>query len=391
VQPFDAALALHRAGRLEEAGDAYRALLAAQPSHAGALHLLGVVEGQCGRFAQAAEAIERSLLLEGGVAAAHANLGNARHALGQFEASLASCREALRLEPSNRSALLGQGKACWSLGHLFEALDSYDAALRVDAECAEAWMNRGDILLTLGRRGAGVDSLRRAIACGADPQRIHYVLASIGIEPVPGAAPPGYVKDLFDSYADRFDKALVEALDYRTPQLLAALLPQEPAMASRDVLDLGCGTGLCGPLLRPIARRLVGVDLSDNMLARARERGLYDRLECAEITAWLGSCGEDFDVVVAADVFVYFGDLAPVFAALRRIVRGDGRFVFSVEATDASEPELAPTRRYRHSRSYLRRLAEVHGFAVETMQPGVLRRNEGAGVDGTLVSCRPAP
>src|SRR6185503_17156267 len=102
-----------------------------------------------------------------------------------------------------------------------------------------------------------------------DPERIGFVLASIDMETVPAMAPAGYVKDLFDSYADRFDDELVEWLHYRTPELLEQLVLRNPPPAPLDILDLGCGTGLCGPLLRPIARRLTGVDLSPNMLAKA--------------------------------------------------------------------------------------------------------------------------
>ena len=142
--------------------------------------------------------------------------------------------------------------------------------------------------------------------------------------------------------------------------------------------------------MRPIARRLTGVDLSANMLAQARERDVYSDLECIELTDYLARCDAEFDLVIAADVFIYLGDLAPVFAGVRRALRAGGRFAFSVEAGDPQEWELAATRRYRHSRPYLERLAAEHGFDVEAMETGVLRREAGNPVDGHLALLRVA-
>jgi predicted TPR repeat methyltransferase len=161
-----------------------------------------------------------------------------------------------------------------------------------------------------------------------------------------------------------------------------------PAREPIDVLDLGCGTGLCGPLLRPVARRLTGVDLSPGMLDKARERGLYTELECVELTEYLSRRHAEFDLIVAADVFVYVGDLAPVFSAVRRTLRDGGRFAFSVEAAEVREFELSSTRRYRHSRAYVERLAAESGFVIDEIETCVLRRNNGTDVSGLLVSCQ---
>ncbi len=387
-QRYERALTLHHSGRLDEAAALYREVLAREPSHFGSLHLLGVIEGQCSRYAEAVALIEQAIRVDPDVAAAHANIGNAQLALGFFDKAVTSYQRALALQPAHRHALMGQGKALWSLGQLTDALASYDAALDVEPDCSESLMNRGDILLVLGRRVEGMVSLRRAIACGADAERIQFVLASIGEETVPGKAPAGYLTDLFDNYANRFEAELVEILRYRTPVMLEQLVLRDSSRAPLDILDLGCGTGLCGSLMQPLARRLTGVDLSANMLAQARERGVYSDLECIELTDYLARCDAEFDLVISADVFIYLGDLAPVFAGVRRALRAGGRFAFSVEASDQQEWELAATRRYRHSRHYLERLAAEHGFDVEAMEKAVLRREAGNPVDGHLALLR---
>ena len=351
---YERALALHRRGQLDEAASLYREVLAREPSPFGSLHLLGVIAGQRSCYTEA----------------------------------VASYQRALVLRPAHRQALMGRGKAMWSLGQLTDALASYDAALEIEPDCSESLMNRGDILLAIGRRAEGVVSLRRAMACGADAERIRFVLASSGAEAAPGRAPAGYLKDLFDNYANRFDAELIEILRYRTPEVLVPLVLRHSPLAPLDILDLGCGTGLCGPLMRPIARRLTGVDLSANMLAQAEERGVYSDLECIDLTDYLARCDAAFDLVIAADVLIYLGDLGPVFGGVSCALRAGGRFAFSVEAGDAREWELAATRRYRHSRRYLERLGAEHGFEVEAMEKGVLRLEAGNPVDGHLALMR---
>jgi predicted TPR repeat methyltransferase len=385
---YERALALHRGGQLGDAAALYREVLASDSTHFGALHLLGVIEAQRGRYNEAVVLIEQAIRVDPDVAAAHANLGNAECALGFFEKALVSYQRALALQPGHRWALMGQGKASWSLGRLTDALASYEAALDIDPDCSESLMARGDILLKLGRLAQGVVSLRRAMACGADPEPIRFVLASVGEEAAPRMAPPVYVKNLFDGYADRFDQELVEDLQYRTPELLAQLVLRQSPPSPLDVLDLGCGTGLCGPLLRPVARRLTGVDLSANMLEKARGRGVYSDLECIELTDYLATRHAEFDLVIAADVLVYLGHLEQVFVGVQRALRPGGRFAFSVEAAERQDCELAATRRYRHSRPYLDRLAADYGFQVDAIERNILRRNAGSDVNGHVVLLR---
>lgn len=387
---LDAAFALHRAGRLDEAAAAYRAIAPDDAVYLDALHLLGIVAGQQGRHDEAVELLTRVTAQRPDFLPALSNLGNAQLAGGQPAAALASFEGVLAGQAGDLFATRGRARSLYALGRLSEALAGYDATLALDPGCVISQMQCGDVLLRLGRRDEGVQALQRALALGVDAQRAQhtrFVLASVGEDEMPQQAPAAYVKELFDGYAEGFDQALVQELDYRTPGLLAELLKDQPD-ATLAVLDLGCGTGLCGPFLRPRAARLVGVDLSDKMLAKAGQRGLYDGLDCAELTAWLAACAERFDLVVAADVFVYLGDLSAVFGGVRRVLRPGGRFLFSVEAALEGEVELGASRRYRHALPYLQRLAAQQGFEPEQAVSSVLRRNLDADVRGHLLLLR---
>jgi predicted TPR repeat methyltransferase len=152
--------------------------------------------------------------------------------------------------------------------------------------------------------------------------------------------------------------------------------------------DLGCGTGLFGPQLRPLARALTGIDLSPNMLKKAEQRRLYDRLICGDIAEFLETQSDAFDLVVAADVFVYIGDLARVFRGVRGALRDAGLFGFSVEATDEGDFILRTTLRYAHSVAYLEKLARDHRFILEKVEARVIRQENEVDVNGYLAVMR---
>jgi predicted TPR repeat methyltransferase len=155
-------------------------------------------------------------------------------------------------------------------------------------------------------------------------------------------------------------------------------------------VDLGCGTGLSGARFRPLARTLTGVDMSAKMLEVARQRQIYDHLVCGELVEFLQAQARAHDLAVAADVFVYIGDLAPVFHEVRRALSDGGLFGFSVEAGEERDFALRSTLRYAHSAAYLRRLAGDHGFVLETIDTTVIRQDGGDDVVGHIAMLRRA-
>ena len=389
---FDRALALHRQGRLADAEPLYRRVLRTAPTHFDTLHLLGALCGQTDRFDEALQLLQRALAQKPDSAPALVNLGNTLGNLGRHLEAVQAFERALAVRPDDAKALRNRGTSLRALERPEEALASFDAALALQPDYPEALIGRAEALLTLHRRAQAIEAFQKALPLGKDVDQIRYALASLGVGEAPSSAPPAYVEALFDMYAHNFDAHLVQRLAYRTPELLVAELRSAQPPTPADVIDLGCGTGLCGPLLRPLARRLVGVDLSGLMLAKAREGGAYDELVQGDVAAALAARPAAFDIAVAADVFVYIGDLAEVFRTAAAALRAGGLFAFSVEACADAEGDfrLGPTRRYAHSLAYLQRLAAAHGFAVERAQHSVIRKESDQGVDGLLVVLRRA-
>jgi predicted TPR repeat methyltransferase len=224
-----------------------------------------------------------------------------------------------------------------------------------------------------------------------NPYVLHHLAACTG-EAVPGRASDAYVETEFDCFAASFD-ATLERLNYRAPTVVADAVAAALAAPARqfDIADLGCGTGLCGPLLQPWARQLAGCDLSRQMLMRAAERGVYDVLVKAELTAFLRERPDAFDLIVSADTLNYFGELGEVAQAAHGALRVGGTLVFTLEALAAdagAAVRLQPHGRYAHDGAHVRRVFEAAGLAVDAPAIAILREENRIAVQGWLIVAR---
>jgi predicted TPR repeat methyltransferase len=214
-------------------------------------------------------------------------------------------------------------------------------------------------------------------------------LARLGGTAAP-AMPPAYVQTLFDQYADRFDTALVDGLGYRAPALIRAAVEAQPRDAPRfaRMLDLGCGTGLAGEALADLAASITGVDLSARMLTAARAKSIYAELVHADITMFLDTCATQYDLAVAADVFVYVADLVPVATALARVLAPSGLFAFTVETHTGDGVVLGEKLRYAHGEAHVRAALLAAGLAIADIGNASTRNEAGTAVPGLLVVAR---
>jgi predicted TPR repeat methyltransferase len=285
------------------------------------------------------------------------------------------------------------GRELASRGDLTAAADLFAQAAEAEPAFAAAWFALGETAAKLGDRERAVDALTKALAldaqdrCGA---ALH--LARLGAADPAQAMSSAYVQTLFDQYAPRFDAAL-EALAYRGPQLiLDAVARARPGATFAAVLDLGCGTGLAGAAFRSRAAHLTGVDLSSGMIARARTKAIYGRLETAELGAFLEAertAQRRYDLVIAADVFAYLGDLAPVVQAVADVLGRGGIVAFTVEtqSNDLGRDDvvLGEKLRYRHGFGHVRAAMAAAGLGIIELAPAATRTEAGDPVPGLVV------
>ncbi|MGV3571334.1 MAG: methyltransferase domain-containing protein [Ramlibacter sp.] len=349
------------------------------------LFLAGLAHYEGGRLLEAEQQFAGALALAPGRPSILTNLGAVRLKLGRREEALALLRQALAQEPDNAEALGHSAAALAELGETAEALSQFDRALALDPSRASLWTLRGTVLKELGREPDAAASFRAALERGGDPALNGYYLAALSGEAPPPGAPRDYVEGLFDGYAEQFDTHLVQALRYDAPRRLAQSIAAS-GRRYRQALDLGCGTGLCGPFLRALADSVTGVDLSRNMLDRAQALGAYDTLLQADVTEYLRAAQEPFDLVVAADVFIYVGALDAVFHHVARLLPPGGTFCFTLEeALDGRELALRSSLRYAHSEAYARRLALENGLRVDAIERSPVREEQRQPIPGLFM------
>jgi len=406
-----------------EARKLYDQVLAAAPDHPDALHYAGILAHQEGRGEEAVRLIERSLEVAPDRADCYSNLGLALKALGKVDEAVAAYRRAIELNPGHANAHSNLGVLLRAQGDPAGSEDAYRTAIRLAPDHIDAYHNLG-VLLSSQRR------MREAVACFCkvttlsprhpsvrpllamayctlgetdkavaiyeewlqeDPENpvpAHMLAACTG-RGVPERASDAYVEATFDGFARSFEAKLMK-LSYRAPAIVGALLADAVIRAAkdRDILDAGCGTGLCGPHLAPYARTLTGVDLSGGMLDGAREKQLYDELVKGELTDYLRSHPAGFDVIVSADTLVYFGALERVAQAAFDALRPGGLLIFTVEEMAGASADgtfaLKTHGRYTHAPAYVERVLRHVGLEPSVVR-AELRMESGMPVAGLAV------
>ena len=395
------AIAEFRAGRRAEAAAMFRKVLALDPENPDALHFLGAIAHQGGNHHEAIECIRRAIdacaqpsrrIAPNPIA--YNNLGEAYRALARTEEAARCYESALAIRPDYAEAHYHLGLTLEDRGRNEDAIVHYRRAVALKPELAFAHFNLGSALKGSGRLDEAASCFREALRLDPGNEKARYLLAAV-LGQTPEHTPDQYVVHLFDGHAPNFDEHLVDRLQYSVPQDLVTLALRSAGHLPTpwNVLDLGCGTGLVGAAIAPHARSLIGVDLSGGMLERARARNLYARLEQRDLLEMMKQeADSSYDIVVAADVFIYVGKLDDVFVEAKRLLRSGGLIAFSVESLDetATGPDyrLTLSGRYAHSSEYLRRLATASGLRAPEIVPTKIRLESGVPVQGWLAVLR---
>lgn len=377
---------LNATGEIAGAIASYRDSIRFKPDYAEAYSNLGALLTASGDPDAAATACQHAVAIRPRFAAAHSNLGNAYFAQAAWDEAIAAYRTASELAPDFPGAWYNLATAHHAKGDVQSAIPSYQKVIALKPDSPEALANLGHALRTAGRTPEAIAAFRAALDQKPGASEWKHVLSSLTGDHQAVAAPEDYIRNLFDPYAAQFDGHLVNTLGYRVPELMRdTILALQPGRIF-DVLDLGCGTGLCGMQFRPISRRLVGVDLSPAMIAKAAGRKIYDELITGNLSVGLESRTGGYDLVLAADLFVYVGDLGIIFRAVAGALQPGGIFLFSLERHDGEGFILNSKIRFAHSLSYIRGLASDEGLAEIRVEEIAVRRSGDQPVPGWLVA-----
>jgi predicted TPR repeat methyltransferase len=380
--------ALLQLNRFAEAERFARKAIERVPNSAESSQTLGEALAGLGRHDEAMESFRRAVAIKPDFALPHYSLGMTLGQLERFEEAIDELRAALRLRKDYFEALSAMGTMLIGKRQLEEAVQTLREALRLRPDHLDTHIELARALEVARRFPEAAEQFREILKLTPDNPNLKFHIAALSGKEAPPAVPASLVTTLFERHADSFDEHLLEQLEYRVPRRLHEAVVAAGAGTNLDVLDLGCGTGLCGVLLRPMARKLIGVDLSPAMLAKARERNLYDGLEVADVTATLRAAPSKYDLLVAGDVLCYLGDLSGVFDAASKSLRPGGLFAFSVETHPGPGWLLRPTRRYAHATDYIRQAANAVGFDLVSSAETALRKEGGNEVLGLIVVLR---
>ncbi|MGR8931670.1 MAG: tetratricopeptide repeat protein [Gammaproteobacteria bacterium] len=421
-QALATAISLHQAEQLDQAENIYRLILDQFPKCAEALHFLGLLHYQRRKSDEAIRLIEQALIEAPEYADAHNNLGNIFHSQGQLQKAGECYRKTLALNPNNIAAYNNLGIILKELEQFDEAIEVFNKAIQLMPDNPDFYRNLGNAHKVQGNFADAVDAYRKTLSLKAyDPEDYENLSVALYLqgkydEAVPllrqwlehdpenpvalhrfaafsgkqlGRASDDYIVQVFDNFANSFDYVL-KNLGYKAPFLVAEAVEKQygGAGALLHILDAGCGTGLCGPLIQSYADRLVGIDLSSKMLERAAKRDCYSQLICSELTSFIAAQVETYDLIVSADTLVYFGDISGVCEAARDALTEGGRFIFTLESTDENPAEgfkINPHGRFSHTENYVRNAVAAAGLALFELSPALLRFEGGKPVDGFLV------
>ena len=350
-------------------------------------NIRGTRYAKLGQLDTAISYYEMALSIKPDYAEAHYNLGLSHHRLGQLDAAVRSYKKVITIKPDYAEAHNNKILSViyfFTNGQIPDAIDTLEALIKDNPDDALLFNMMGGCYVSEGQLDMAIKCYKKALAFKPDYAVPQHMLNSL-IGYTSKGPPKEYVKNLFDDYAERFDDSLLGQLEYRLPFLMKELiLKLDPTKNKFEkVIDLGCGTGLSGKDLRDVSNYLTGIDISGNMVNKARELDVYDRLIVGDIVEILSLSKEKYDLFVALDVLIYIGEVKSIFDAVRNCCNKNAFFILSIEVQEGDGYSLLKSARYAHSENYIFNVAS-DVFKVVDSQIVRLRKERDIWINGKI-------
>ncbi len=379
-------IALELIGKEDEALEAYQKAIASDGAFADAYAHAGSIFLARENLKDAENMLRKAIALDPSSEDAFINLGVVLYKSGLYLEAMENYRQAILLNPRNPEVCNNLAIAVHATGDLQEAAGLCFNVIAIDPKFAPVHNNLANILndMFLKDKETAIGVAKAWLKHVPDNPIASHTLAAFTKDESLTKAGEEYVRDLFDGFAGTFDDHLTK-LKYQAPELMAEKLKNTGEIYDK-VLDLGCGTGLSGKAVRPFAKYLVGVDLSEKMLAKAKKNATYDDLHQAEINAYLGSETQTFSLIIAGDVMEYFGDLSETLRLMHKALAENGRVLFTVEKNPAEDVyEIKPCGRFAHGEKYLEKVLGESGFKSWEIKEIILRQENHENVLGMMI------
>jgi predicted TPR repeat methyltransferase len=385
---YNMALIYMKLEQFDEAIIQFKKVISLSPKHGHAHFHLANLLVQKNHLEEAENHYHEAILQQPALVNAYTNLAVIYLKQNHIEDARKYYEQALTLDPALPEVHFNMGVILADQGKLNEAIIFYKKTIELDPCHAQAFQNLGACYYKQDNMALAIEYYEKAVSLSPADATLSYLLKALKQDKTQETAPFNYVRQLFDRYADEYDDHLQTLLIYQVPVLLKTVIEEKkrPKLCAWDVLDLGCGTGLMGKIMKPYAHYLLGVDLSKKMLLKAESKAIYDDLICADIKTFITQCNLRFDMVVAADVLGYIGKLEELFQAVHCCLKEKGSFAFSIELVqnEADAFCLQPTGRFKHGQQYIEKLANQCSFSIKHQKLETIRLQQGLPVEGMI-------
>ena len=381
---YNLGLALAKKNRPNEAREVYQHLLSISSDHQAARFHLACIYMQENNIADAMKEFLTIEIAQPYHFETQTNLATCFLKLGQINEAKKHYAKALELKEDTQ-ILFNLGVINTQQGDIDKAIQFYQQAVLINPDFFAAHNNLAVAFLTKQHMGYALKHFEEAYRIQPNNKALSYTIQMLSQNQPLLSAPPEYVQSLFDAYADHYESHLINALEYKIPELFQNILSGLTSKSQPiDILDLGAGTGLCGISMKPVAKKLFGVDLSPKMLAVAAEKQIYDELITQDITSYLADKHEQFDLIMAGDVFVYMGQLDTILHLIYNALRDHGLIIFNTEIGTESDFKMNQSGRFSHHKSYIDSLAKKYHFHIRNYQTCLTRMQNNEAVFGHL-------
>ena len=373
--------ALKGLGRVEEAAASFQIAVEQNPESAEAHYSLGNMFQDLARLDEAVDCYRAALAIMPDFADAHLNLGNAQKEMGGLADAVASYQRSLAIKPEYAEAHHNLGIALDHLGRPEPAIASFRAAITLKSDFADAYYNLGRALMASGETQDAIAAFEKFLTLDAGEERIgaELALAHLGVMEPPERTPAEYLKRYYKSRANDWSKAAWDENTerYKGYEIVSRILDfNERGGADLRILDAGCGTGPLAPVLRPHARHLEGVDLSQEMVEQARRQNLYDTLVEDDLEQYLATAGLRFDAIVCAAVLVHFYELDQILSKFWRVLSDDGFLALTIFSDAICEKfSVNASGFFSHNPEYVKAAAADAEFSLVREEHGVHERH----------------
>ena len=375
---------LYSQGQFQHALDSVEKLLQKFPISVTLYNIQGAANADLGQIDAAIDSYNKAIDIKPNYAQAHNNMGTMLQKAGKLEDAIDAFNKALALKPNYAEAYYNMGSALQGQGKLDGAIEAYNMALVIKPNMVEAYNNLGNALEEQGKLKDAIEAFKKAVTLKPDMANASHMLSALTGKKN-NSSTREYVEELFDRYAEKFDSSLIKELEYEIPKILTDLTVKEHGTGSLgSVLDLGCGTGLAGLEIKRFCSNLEGIDLSNQMIERARIKSVYDKLTHVDIIEYLSNAELNFDYFIATDVFVYVGELSKIFRLIKSRNKKSGRLAFTTEHTVKRGFHIEKSGRYSHSKSYIESLCKKFNYSISHFSKTNLRKEKGIFLPGGI-------